>query len=328
MHLNSREAAWICSLISGLFSAAVASNVSATPESDYPTKPVRLVASGVGGAGDLTARVIASGLTKSLGQQVIVDNRPGGLIPGEIVSKARPDGYTLMLAGIVIWLSPFMRDDMSFDPVKDFAPVTLAVTSPNVLVVYPALRVASVRDLIALAKQKPGALNYATSGSGNSNHIAGELFKSMTGVDLVRVNYKGAAMAVNDVIAGRVEVMFATSAAATANVSNGRLRALAVTSAEPSPLWPGLPTVASAGVWGYESSSKLGIFAPAATPAWIVNLLNTNIIKSLRSADNKEILFKGGVEVIGAPPKQLEATIQHDIANVGPVIRKAGIRID
>jgi tripartite-type tricarboxylate transporter receptor subunit TctC len=150
----------------------------------------------------------------------------------------------------------------------------------------------------------------------------------MAGVDLVQVNYKGAAMAVNDVIAGRVEVMFATSAAATTNVSNGRLRALAVTSAEPSLLWPDLPTVASAGVQGYESSSKLGIFAPAATPASIVQLLNTNIIKALKNAGNKEILFKGGVEVVAASSEQLVAAIQHDIATVGPVLRRAGIRID
>jgi tripartite-type tricarboxylate transporter receptor subunit TctC len=294
----------------------------------YPAQPIRLVASGVGGAGDFTARIIAAGLTNFLGQQIIVDNRPGGLIPGEIVAKAHPDGYTLMLAGIVIWLSPFMRNDMPFDPARDFAPVTLAVTSPNVLVVYPGLPVTSVRELIALAKQKPGALNYATSGSGNSNHIAGELFNAMAGVKIMQVNYKGAGLALNDVVAGRVEIMFATATAATPHVSTGRLKALAVTSAKPTPLWPGLPTVASAGLPGYESGSTLGVFAPAATPAAIVNILNENIVKCLHVPENRELLFKSGIEAVGTSSAQFAAAIKNDLVRLGPVIRNAGIRID
>ena len=265
-----------------LAAAFVAATVNAQPASTspstglragsgqaFPTKPIRLLASRIGGGGDFTARLIANDLTPRLGQQVIVDNRPGGLAPGEIVAKAAPDGHTLMLAGIVIWLSPFMRSLMPFDPVRDFAPITLAATTPNVLVAHPSLGVKSVRELIALAKQKPGALNYATSGSGNSNHIAGELFKAMAGVDLVRVNYRGAALALNDVLSGRVETMFATVAAATPHVAAGKLIALAVTSPQPSALMPGVPTVAASGLPGYESASTLGVFAPAATPAAI-----------------------------------------------------------
>ena len=301
---------------------------SAAFAQNYPTKPIRLLASGVGGGGDFTARLIAAGLTNRLGQQVIVDNRPGGLIPGEIVAKAQPDGHTLMLVGIVIWLSPFMRSAMPFDPVRDFAPITLAATTPNVLVVHPALPVKSVPELIALAKQKPGALNYATSGAGNSNHIAGELFKAMAGIDMVQVNYKGAALALNDVLSGRVEVMFATAAAAAAHVSAGRLRALAVTSVQSSALAPGLPTVAASGLPGYESGSTLGVFAPAATPAAILNLLNREIVQFLNLPVTRERLLKAGIEVVASSPAQFAAAIRTDMTRIGKILRDAGIRTD
>jgi tripartite-type tricarboxylate transporter receptor subunit TctC len=294
----------------------------------FPTKPIRMLASGVGGAGDFTARLVAGGLAQSLGQQVVVDNRPGGLVPGEIVAKATPDGHTLMFVGIVIWLSPFMRSTMPFDPVRDFAPITLAVTVPNVLVVHPGLGVKSVAELIAYAKQKPGALNYATSGSGNSNHIAGELFKAMAGVNLVQVNYRGAALALNDVLSGRVQVMFATATAAAPHVASGKLTALAVTSAKPTALVPGLPTVAASGLPGYESGSTLGAFAPAATPAAIINLLNREIVQVLNSPQSKDRLFKSGIEVVGSSPAQFAAAIKAEMALTGKVLREAGIRTD
>ena len=294
----------------------------------YPTKPVRLLASGVGGAGDFTARVVALGLTARLKQQVIVDNRPGGLVPGEIVAKAPPDGHTLMLVGIVIWLSPFMRDSMPFDPVRDFAPVTLAATVPNVLVVHPALPVRSVQELIALAREKPGVLNYATSGTGNSNHIAGELFKAMAGVNLVQVNYKGAALALNDVVSGRVEVMFATATAAAPHVSAGRLRALAVTTAQPSSVVPGLPTVAASGLPGYASESTLGLFAPAATPRPIIARLNAETVAVLNTVETRDRLLKSGIDVLTSTPAEFAATIKADMARSGKIIRAAGIRTD
>jgi len=312
----------------GLSFVVLSATAGAAVAQKYPTKPIRMIASGLGGAGDYTARVVATGLTGSLGQQVIVDNRPGGLIPGEIVAKAQPDGHTLMLVGIVIWLSPFMREKMPFDPVRDFAPVTLAVTVPNVLVVNPRLNIETVRDLITLAKQKPGALNYATSGMGNSNHIAGELFKAMAGVNLVQVNYKGAANAMNDLLAGRVEVMFATATAATPHISSGRLKALAVTTAKPSALTPGLPTVAESGVPGYESGSTLGVFAPAATPRAIINALNTEIVQLLQSGTARAQFQKSGIEVIASTPEEFAAVIKADMAIKGKVIRAAGIRTD
>jgi tripartite-type tricarboxylate transporter receptor subunit TctC len=291
-------------------------------------KPIRLIASGVGGGGDFTARLLATGLTTNLGQQVIVDNRPGGLVPGEIVAKAEPDGHTLMLAGIVIWLSPFMRSKMPFDPIRDFAPVTLAVRIPNVLVVHPGLHVKTVAELITLAKQKPGALNYATSGSGNSNHIAGELFKSMAGLDIVRVNYRGAALALNDLLSGRVQLMFATVTAAAPHLSSGRLTAIAITSAEPSALMPKLPTVAASGLPGYESGSTLGVFAPAATPTAIVDSLNKEIVRVLHTPEAKARLFRAGMEVVGSSPAQFAAAIKADMAHTGKIIREAGIRTD
>jgi tripartite-type tricarboxylate transporter receptor subunit TctC len=214
------------------FCIAAALSAPVVSAQSFPKKPIRMIASGVGGGGDFTARLIANSLTPRLGQQVIVDNRPGGLVPGEIVAKAQPDGHTLMFVGLVIWLSPFMRETMPFDPVRDFAPITLAVTIPNVLVVHPSVGVKSVAELIALAKQKPGALNYAVSGTGNSNHLAGELFKSMAAVNIVQVSYRGAALALNDLLSGRVQLMFATAVVAKPHVVSGKLTALAITSAQ------------------------------------------------------------------------------------------------
>src|SRR5690349_10685407 len=308
---------------------AAAALVTATAQAQqFPTKPIRLIASGVGGGGDITARLVANGLAQRIGQQVIVDNRPGGVIPGEIVAKAAPDGYTLMFVGSVIWLSPFMRDDTPFDPVRDFAPITLGVIVPNVLVVHPNLGVKSVTEFIAYAKHRPGALNYATSGAGNSNFLAGELFKAMAGVNLVQVNYRGAALALNDLLGGRVQSMFATVAAAAPHVTSGKLIALAVCSAHPSALMPGVPTVAASGVPGYESSATLGAFAPAKTPAAIINRLNKEMVAVLNSPEGKDRLFKIGIEVVASSPAEFAAAIKNDMAHTGKIIRQAGIRME
>ena len=317
--------------IAGMALAAGASAATAQHDTNFPTKPIRLLVSGVGGAGDFAGRLLAADLTLRLGQQVVVDNRPGGVTPGEILAKAQPDGYTLMMVGFVIWLSPFMRDHVPFDPVRDFAPVSLAISSPNVLVVHPSLRVKSVPELIALAKQKPGALNYATSGVGNSNHIAGELFRSMAGVELVRVNYRGASLALTDVVSGRVELMFATANASQPHVSAGRLIALGVTSAKPSIVAPGLPTVAAAGgatMAGYESAATIGVLARAGTPPAVVNLLHREIARYMRTPEAKERLLKAGIEAVGNTPAEFAAIIRDDMAVKGKVIREAGIRMD
>jgi len=312
----------------GVVAALVTATAQAASPPEFPTRPIRLLVSGTGGAGDFAGRLIAADLTTRLGQQVVVDNRPGGVTPAEILARAQPDGHTLMMVGFVVWLAPFMRDALAYDPVRDFTPVTLAISSPNVLVVHPSLRVKSVQELIALAKQKPGALNYATSGVGNSNHIAGELFRAMAGVNIVRVNYRGASFALTDVASGRVELMFATANASQPHVAAGRLVALGVTSAQPSVLAPGLPTVASAGLSGYECAATIGILARAGTPPSIVSLLYQEVVRYLRTPEAKERLLKAGIEAVGNTPAEFAAIIKDDMTRKGKIIREAGIRME
>jgi tripartite-type tricarboxylate transporter receptor subunit TctC len=315
-----------------LLGVAFAAGAQAAPAPDvlakFPNKPIRLLVSGVGGTGDFAGRLIAAELTQRLGQQIVIDNRPGGVTPGEILVKAQPDGYTLMMVGFVIWLSPFMRESVPFDPLRDFTPVSLAISSPNVLVVHPSLRVKSVQELIALAKQKPGALNYGVSGIGNSNHLAGEMFKAMSGVNIAAVYYRGAALALTDVVGGRVEMIFATANASGPHVSAGRLVALGVTSAQPSPVAPGLPTVASAGLPGYESAATIGILARAGTPPAVVSLLHREVARYLHSADAKARLLKAGIEAVGNTPAEFAAIIRDDMRIKGKITREAGIRME
>ncbi|RPI42688.1 MAG: tripartite tricarboxylate transporter substrate binding protein, partial [Betaproteobacteria bacterium] len=295
---------------------------------DFPKRPIRLLASGVGGTGDFTSRLIGPHLTSRLGQPVIVDNRPGGVVPGQILAEAPPDGYTLMMAGEVIWLSPYMRRSVPFDPLRDFAPLMLTVRSPNVLVVHPSLPVHSVQDLIKLAKQKPGELNMASSGVGNSNHLAGAIFKAMAGVEIVGIAYKGAQLALNDVISGRVQLMFATANSSRGHVAAGRLRAIAVTTEQPTRLAPGLPTIASAGLPGYESAAKIGLFARAGTPPAVLGLLHREIAEFLKRADTTERLFKAGVDVVANTPQEFLGLIKSEMKVKGDIIKQAGIRMD
>ena len=293
----------------------------------YPTKPVRIIVTGVGSGGDFAARMIAQGVTATLGQALIVDNRGSGNLPAEIVAKAAPDGYTLCLSAAPLWITPFLRKT-AYDPLRDFAPVTLAISSPNILVVHPALPVKSVRDLIALIRAKPGALNYATSGIGASSFLAAELFKSMLRADMVRVNYKSGGLALTELISGQVQLMFANAGSVAAHLQSGRLKALAVTSAKPSALMPGLPTIAAAGLPGYELVSVQGIFAPAGTPEAVITRLNREFIPFLRRTDTREKFFAAGVEVIGGTPEELAATLKSEMARLGKVIQATGIVLD
>ena len=294
--------------------------------SEYPVKPLRMLVSGTGGSSNFTARMIAPALSARLGQQVVVDNRGTGIVAIEIAAKAAPDGYTVILNGSNLWLMPFMHEKLSYDPVRDFAPVVLVNRAPNVLAVHPSVPVYSVKDLITLAQSKPGALNYATSGAGNSNHLAAELFKSMAHAKMVQVMYKGAAPALTGLLAGEVQLMFPTPGSVDAYVKTGRLRALAVTSAEPSPLMPGLPTVAASGLPGYECVSLFAVFAPAKTPAVLIERLNREIGAVLNMPEVKDRFFKAGVEVVGGPPQQLATTVRSEMTRWGKVIREAGIR--
>ena len=293
----------------------------------YPVKPVRIITSGVGGAGDVASRLVAQGISPALGQQVIVDNRSSGAIPVEVTLKAPPDGYTLMLYGSTVWLGPYLHSNWP-DPLRDFAPITLAATAPNILVVHPSLPVKSVKDLIALTKAKPGALNYATTGTGSSPHLAAELFKAMAGIDIVRISYKGAGAALTDLIGGQVQMTFATASSVTPHLKSGRLRALGVSSAKPSVLLPGLTTIAAAGLPGYESSSLQGVFAPAGVPAPILQKLSQEIVRYLHTADAKEKFLAVGVETVGSTPEQFTAAMKAEMARMRKVIRDAGIRED
>lgn len=291
----------------------------------FPAKPIRIVAGGIGGGSDFTARMIAQGLSAAWGQQVVVDNRPSGFVPGEIVARALADGYTLLVSGSSLWISPLLQDGVPFDAVRDFAAVTLAATSPSVLTVHPAVAAKSVRELIALAKAKPGELNYGTSGQGSAPHLAAELFKSMAGVNVVRVNYKGAGAALNDLIAGQVQMTFGTTSSLAPHIKLGRLRALAVSSAQASALLPELPTIAAAGLPGYEAVSPAAVFAPAKTASATVAKLNAEIVRVLNTVEVKQKLLGAGIEVVGTSPAELAATIKSDIGKWGRLIRDAGI---
>ena len=291
----------------------------------FPTKPIRIVTGGAGGVLDFSARVIAQELTASMGQQVIVENRPTGVMSGEIVSRASPDGYTLILSGSTLWVFPLLQK-VIFDPLRDFAPVTQTVTTPNVAIVHPGVAAKSIRELIAVAKTKPGELNYGTSGVGTANHLAAELFNLMAGVNIVRVNYKSPGAALNEVIAGQLQLMFATAPTVAPLIKSGRLRALAVTSLKPSALVPDLPSIADSGLPGYEMVTINGLLAPARTPAALINKLHAEVVRAMNKAEIKERLFASGVEVVGSTPAELAATIKADSAKIAKLIGDAGMR--
>ena len=311
-------------LISILPIAALLLNAGPATAQTYPSKPIRMITAQAGGGADLAARLIAQGLTERMEQQVIVDNRGVVAVVGELVAKAPPDGYTLLLYAQALWLTPFLRDNVRYDPVKDFAPITLAVSQPSILVVHPSLPVKSVKELITLAKGRPGDLNYASAQDGSPAHMAAELFKSMAKAEIVRINYKGSAPAFNDLIGGQVQLMFAPVGGSVPHVKAGRLKALAVTSAKASPLLPGLPPV-SATLPGYEATSPYGIFAPAGTPAAVIGRLNQEIARVLASTEVKERFLSLGVEVVGGSPAELAATVKAEMTKWGALIKEAGI---
>ena len=312
----------------GLVSSAgmVALSFTAAYCQDFPTKPIRLVVPGTGNSFDIAARLIAQGISGPLGQPVIVDNRANGTIAAETVAKAPPDGYTLLVNGSNLWLLPFLQSNVPYDPVRDFLPITLTTRSPTILVVHPSLPVKSVRDLIALAKSSPGRMNYASGSTGSTNHLAAELFKSMAGVNIVRIGYKGSGPALVDLIAGHVQMMFSVTGSVAPHMKSGRMKALAVSSAQPSTLAPGLPTVAASGLPGFSAVSDAGMFAPAKTQAAIITRLNQEVVRVLNSAEVKEKFLGTGVETVGSSPEQLAATVKADSARLGKLIKDAGIR--
>ena len=293
----------------------------------YPSKPIRLVASEPGGNVDFVARQIAPRLSTSFGQQIIVENRPSGIIPGEIVAKAVPDGYTLLIESSTFWVGPLLQKT-PYDPAADFILITLPTAAPFFLYVHPSVPAATLRELIALAKARPGVLNYGSAGSGASNHLATELFKSMAGVDIVRVPYKGAGPAGIGLVANQVQLMFGSAPFGMTQVKSGRLRVLAVASAKPSALAPEIPTMVAAGLPGYEATFMSGLWAPARTPGALIQRLNAEVVRALNGTDVKDKLLNAGVEPLGTTPEQSIAIMTADIAKWAKVIKDAGIRND
>jgi tripartite-type tricarboxylate transporter receptor subunit TctC len=297
----------------------------------YPTKPIRFVVPfPAGGSADTLSRAIGQRMQESWGQQVVVENRPGagGNIGTELAAKAPADGYTLLMAPSSIAIAPSLYQSLPFDPVRDFTPVTLVGRVPNVLVVHPDVPARSVAELIALAKAKPGQLLYASAGNGTTNHLATELFKQMAGIEMVHVPYRGNPLAMLDVISGRVQVMFDFMITAQPHVREGKVRALAISSAQRSALFPELPTITESGVPGYESATWFGVYAPAGTPEPIVRRLHDEIVRILALPAMQERLNGLGVEVVASTPEQLAAETRADLAKWGPIIQKAGVRLD
>ncbi len=292
----------------------------------YPTKPVRIITSLPGGVTDFTARLVAHELSGSLGQQVIVDNRGSGILTAEIVMKAPPDGYTLLVSGNSLWIGPLFRKT-SYDPIKDFTPISFLVNSPNVLVVHPSLPVKSVADLVVFTKARPGQLNYGSSGTGGAMHLASELFKSMTKLNIVHIPYKGAGAAISNVIGGDVQIAFAIAGSATAHIASGKLRGLAVTSTKPSALLPGLPTVAAV-VPGYRTGSETVFLAPPGMPAAIVSRLHRDVVRALGQADTREKVLAVSAEVVASSPEDLGAMLRSEMETWARVINEAGLRLE
>jgi tripartite-type tricarboxylate transporter receptor subunit TctC len=289
-----------------------------------------VVAFAPGGSVDLVARLLAQKLTESWGQQVVVDNRPGagGNVSAEIVARAAGDGYTLYLCSASLVVNPGLYAKVPYDPVKDFAPISLVAAVQNVLVAHPGLPAASVKDVIALAKARPGQIRYASTGSGTSGHLVMELFKSMAGIDLLHVPYKAVGQAQTDLISGQVELWFPTAPGALPHVKAGRMKLLAVAGAKRSPALPDVPTVAEAGVPGFDASTWYPLLAPAGTPKAVIGRVHGDTVRILGQPDVRERLTGLGIEIVGSSPGELARHIRDEIPKWAKVVRQSGARVD
>jgi tripartite-type tricarboxylate transporter receptor subunit TctC len=305
--------------------AVTAFGSAVTSAQSYPTRPIRIITASAGGGSDFVARLVAQGISEPLGQPVIVVNYPTGPIPGETTARATPDGHTLMVTGQVMWVGSLLRP-ARYDPLKDFAPITILVAAPSVLAVTPSLPVKSVSDLIALAKAKPGELNYANAGTGSLSHLAAELFKHMAGINIRGVPYSSPSARLAEAFSGQVQVLFDDGL--MPHIRSGKLRGLGVTSSRRNELAPGLPTVAEAGVPGYESVLKTGLFAPAGTPTPIIERVNRETVRFLTLPETKSRLFDFGTEVVASSPAELAATVKQQRATFAKVFEAAGIKAE
>ncbi len=298
---------------------------------NYPSGPVRMVVPFPAGGGvDDMARILGQPLSASLGKSIVVDNRGGanGNIGTEIAAKSPHDGYTLLLTGAGLVTNVSLYRNLPFDPIKDFAPISLVAFAPNVLVVHPTVPAKSVAELIALAKAKPGQLQYGSAGSGSTPHLAAELFKTMAHVDIVHVPYRGTGPAMIGLLGGEISAIFQPAIAALPHVKSGRLRALAVTSATRLPAEPNLPTIAESGLPGYESSQWYGVLAPARTPEEILNLLNAHVVTIMQAVDIRQRLINDGSVPVGSTREQFAAHLKAEIVKWAKVIKQSGARVD
>ena len=312
-------------------SAALAHSVHAA-SGEYPNRPIRFVVPlAPGGAVDIAARAVGQGLSTRLGQQVVVDNRAGGggNIGAEIVAKAPPDGYTMVMGSSSNFgVNPTLYKNLPYDAIRDFAPVSLVSFAPNGLYVHPSVPAQNVKELVALAKARPGTLNFASSGQGGSNHLAGELFKMVAGVDIVHVPYKGTGPALADTISGQVQMQFGSVIAALPHVKAGKLRALAVTVPRRVSVLPQVPTMAEAGYAAVETTVWNGVLVPAKTPAAIVSRLNAEIVAVLKDADLRARFAAQGAEAVGSTSAEFGAHIRREIDKWGKVVRAAGLTVN
>ncbi|MCD0505203.1 tripartite tricarboxylate transporter substrate binding protein [Bordetella petrii] len=314
-------------LIPALGAAALLSGSPA--HAAFPERPVTLVVPfAPGGGTDTIARTLAEGMGKDLGQTVIVENRPGAgtVIGTQFVARSEPDGYTLVMATFAHAVNPSLHKNLPFDTDKAFAPVALVAHSPNILVVNPKEPFQNVQQLLDYARANPGKLNYGSFGNGTSAHLAGELFKRLAKVDLVHVPYKGSAPALNDLMGGQIQLMFTTVASVASHIKSGKLRALAVTSAERSKAFPDLPTLAEAGVPGYQAESWYGLYAPAGTPPAALQRLNAAVAKAVQSPAFQQRVAEEGLIVEVGPPGQLTQYVQAEEKRWGQVVRDAKLQ--
>ena len=295
----------------------------------YPTRPIRLIVPSAPGAGtDITARILAPKLSAYLGQQVVVENRAGAatMIGGEAVARSLPDGYTLLMGISTLAINPAMYRKMAYDALKDFAPISQVVALPNVLVTHPALPVSTVKELVALARARPNQINFASAGTGTNPHLTVELFLSMTGIKMTHVPYKGGGAALIDVLAGQVPLIATTPLAVLPYTRSGRLRALGVSSAKRSRAAPELPTIAEAGVPGYEATQWFGILAPAATPRTIVDRWHRETVRALNDAEVRDRLVVDGADPIGSSPEEFAAYIRAESVKWAKIVKAIGIK--
>ena len=299
----------------------------------YPTRPVRMmVGFPPGGGTDVVARIISPRLSENLGQPVVIENRPGatGTVAAAMVAKSPADGYTIMMGHVSVnAIAPSLFPNLQYDVAKDFAPITLAASVPHFVAVHPSVPVNSVSELIAYAKARPGKLSFPSAGNGSTPHLAGEIFKSMAGVNLVHVPYKGTGQSMQDLLAGQHQVAFDTAPASAGYVRSGRMRVLGVSSAKRVPEYPDVPTVAEAGVPGYEVTTWYGVFAPGGTPAAIVNRLHADITNAMQAPDTRTRLAGAGADgTITRSPEEFAAMVRADVARYAKIIKDAGLKID